>query len=141
MDASADAAVRRMLDRSSIHELAIQYAYAVDDRDEELFASLWVRDAVLSFPQMPGMTLEGHDAVVAFVGRSKARPPGHHLCTNHQVRLNGDLASGRVKAIFVGSGSPSLVIYEDEYQRVNDDWRFRRRVGTFHPFGSAAAGE
>jgi len=130
---SQNLSLDQVADRVAIQELVFNYAYALDTRDDALFRSLWAPDAVWTFPQVQGMTMEGYDAIVAFYARPRGdRPPSHHLCSNLLVTLDGDRAHGQGKALSTGFEQPHFVAYEDEYVRLDGRWKLRKRSVAAH---------
>jgi uncharacterized protein (TIGR02246 family) len=123
--------------REEIRALVYAYGRALDTRNFVAFAALfaeadgtWVggfgeaagRDAIF---EMMDSTLGHADPPV--------EPSSHHVFSNVEIEVDGDLAQGRTKWIFVvpsADGNPQWMYlghYEDRFVRRNGSWYFLRR--------------
>lgn len=125
--------------QNAIRGLMHAYGRLIDARDWDGFAKLWTDDAV--YVGGPGSdTLQGGPAIADFLRKiitsnpSGVGEPNFHVFFNEEIEVNGEQAKATSMSTFVTpgpSGSPTMVIlarYEDEYVRVGDEWRFKRRV-------------
>jgi len=127
-------------DRFAIQQLVFSYNHAIDDRDEALFASLWVPGAGWHFPLDTASAglghLDGIDAIMESFRRSRrSGRQTHHVTSNLVVAVEGDRATGRSKAITSGRVRPSLAVYDDVYVRAEGGWKFQLRQVTPHLHG------
>lgn len=111
-----------------IQQLAYRYSLAVDSRDLDLLASLFVPDVVI------GHAARGRDALKRWYGDA-LRSVGAtiHMVANHTVELNGDGATGvvycreEVEHPATGEWRIGMLQYWDDYRRVEGRWLFERR--------------
>lgn len=133
-----------------LRTLSLDYATAVDDRDGERLAQLFVADGELVVPNLPDQL----GPVITRAGRQALRrvPEGlavyertFHQLSNHRYTVDGDRASGEVQCVAhhlssaagptgavgpAGSAGTDLVWYiryHDDYRRTGEGWRFVRR--------------
>jgi hypothetical protein len=130
-------------DRLALRDLVESYAAAADARDEELFVSLWIEDAVLqvhyAHEQQPATTVVGRDRMAGVPKTLRTRfPETFHYVGNHRCQVDGDSAVGETYCeahhLHTGDdGRPAdlrmVIRYADEYTRCADGvWRFARRT-------------
>ena len=113
-----------------IQQLACRYSLAVDSRDLDLLASLFIPDVVI------GRAATGRDELKRWYGDA-LRTVGAtiHMVANHTVELSGDSATGvvycreEVEHPATGEWRIGMLQYWDDYRRVDGRWLFvRRRV-------------
>ncbi|HLT15827.1 MAG TPA: nuclear transport factor 2 family protein [Acidimicrobiales bacterium] len=128
MDAQA------LWDKLEIHELLARYGRAVDDRDWDLYRSLFTPDAHIDYTSA-GAIAGTVDEVVAYLRDALgAMPWTQHYLTNVEVDLDGDEATAR--AMFFnplqipGLAEPSSCggWYLHRLVRTPDGWRSRQLV-------------
>lgn len=138
MHVDLEARVRRIEDREAIRRLVSLYTLAMDDRDMDLAARIFARDAVLTYPGGSPL-FRGRDAIVAFY-RERLAPtgPSFHFTHDQIVEWDDgdpDRATGLVACHAETSGGGrqfiSAIRYEDVYVREDGEWRFSRRTLTF----------
>jgi hypothetical protein len=111
-----------------IQQLACRYSLAVDSRDLDLLASLFIPDVVI------GRAARGRDALKRWYGDA-LRTVGAtiHMVANHTVELNADGATGvvycreEVEHPATGEWHVGMLQYWDDYRRVDGRWLFERR--------------
>lgn len=124
---------REVRDYQEIRGLRAAYSHtidtAIDTGDWDDFLSLYTEDAVVDYPQA---TLRGHEEIGTF-GRDleELYEYSMHTAQMPRIDINGDEASGRwyMLVFYVatdGSEGHALGYYEDEYRRVDGEWRFAR---------------
>jgi SnoaL-like domain len=128
-----------LADRLELRALVDRYAVAVDARDAEAFASLFLPDGVLSVHED-----EGAPPAVRYVGADELRSVMEllrfytrtfHLMANHLSDVRGDEATGETYCLAHhlvedGRGLTDLVMfirYRDAFARTRGGWRFARR--------------
>ena len=127
---------QRQGDVLAIRDLAISYGHAIDDRDWDRFEALWLPDAHIDYLSSGG--IEGTPAEIrAWLPEGLAAFTWcMHSILTHEIRFTGPTtASGRVHLFnrngVEWEGEPELLdvsgVYVDEYERVGDHWKFRRR--------------
>jgi hypothetical protein len=130
---SAVADVDADADRRALVDLTIAYSFALDDRRFDDLDDVFLPDATAEL----GWALEGRDAIKDRI-RDALVPldASQHLVATHQVRVDGDAATGRcyLQAQHVRAGvdgGPLFMVggrYEDRYVRTADGWRIAHRA-------------
>ena len=128
------ARVRKLEDIEQIKQLKARYcAYCDDNYDAEGIASLFIEDGVWD-----GGALgrgEGHAGIVKFFKRApSAFTFAIHYVMNPIIEVNGDAATGRwylIQPLTRRNGDTESAMwlaghYEDDYVRVNGEWKFQR---------------
>lgn len=126
-----------LADEWALRRLVLQYASAVDRNDPELFASIFVEDAVV---EGPGFRFDGR-ARLREVPAQLARDfrGTMHCVFNQLVTIEGDTARGETYCIayhgIVGEdGRPATldwaIRYQDRFTRQAGEWKiaYRRLV-------------
>ncbi|MEZ5144230.1 MAG: nuclear transport factor 2 family protein [Acidimicrobiales bacterium] len=137
---TADGAVHdvaRQGDVLAIEDLAISYAHAVDDRDWVRFEALFLPDATIDYRSSGGITGSPSEVAAWMPDAMAIFQWCMHSISTHEIRFTGpDTATGRVHLFnrngLEWEGEAELLDvggwYLDEYRRVDDRWRFARRV-------------
>ena len=119
-------------DRQAVVDVTIAYCWALDTRDWDALDEVFLADATASL----GSELIGLEAIKERV-TDALKPLDHsqHVVSNHQVRVDGDVATSR--CYFVAQhtvagteGGPNFIVagrYEDALLRTAAGWRIRRR--------------
>jgi len=125
---SVEERLKQLEAKDSIRKLRSNYCYQVDDGNGEAFASLFTEGAVLDFGRAG--TYEGREELRDFVN---SVVPEHysfivHMLHNPVIEVDGDAATGRwyFEAPCTSQGTDRWIQgwYDDEYERVNGEWRF-----------------
>jgi uncharacterized protein (TIGR02246 family) len=146
MSAREPASPERLSDSDALRALSAAYAAAVDARDGEGFAALFVETGELL---VPGSPADGRP-VVSRAGTDTLRsvPEGlrrfertFHQVSNHRFSIDGDRATGDVYCIAhhvsavsaagtdtAGTDTVWFIRYRDDYARTPEGWRFERRA-------------
>ncbi|HEV3266762.1 MAG TPA: nuclear transport factor 2 family protein [Acidimicrobiales bacterium] len=137
-------------DELELRGLSTSYASAVDFRDGDRFAALFVEDGELVVPDYPTdfrpvITRSGHAELCAIPDRLAHYRCTFHLVSNHEYAIDGDTANGNVKCVAHhltaadpdaaedaaessdGSDFIWYIRYSDDYRRVEGHWKFARR--------------
>jgi 3-phenylpropionate/cinnamic acid dioxygenase small subunit len=121
-------------DKLEIHELLARYARGVDDRDWELYRSVFTDDAHIDYSSA-GAIAGTRDEVVAWLAKVFATMPwSQHYVTNIEIELDGDTAD--VRAMFYnpmqlpGMDEPSFCggFYRHHLVRTPNGWKSRHLV-------------
>lgn len=127
----------RVADRLAIGDLVTAYAYAIDDGDWVRWEALFLPDAHIDYTSAGGIAGSPAELAAWMPEAMAVFTFTLHTTSTHEVRFLGDDdAAGRVHvfnrngAIWEGRSEVVDVgaIYEDTYRRVDDGWRFARRV-------------
>lgn len=120
-----------------IHQLVARYGWAIDDRDWDAFAALFIVDATIDYVGGTGRTQrEGRSAIVDWFREGEQQhPPAHHV-TNIDVDETAD-PEGRVEvrskfiAPFTRSAHVPKRLYGGDYHDVvvktPAGWRFAHK--------------
>lgn len=139
-------------DELELRGLSTSYAAAVDFRDGDRFAALFVEGGELVVPDYPTdfrpvITRSGHEELCRIPGRLAHYRCTFHLVSNHEFDIDGDTANGNVKCVAhhltaagpdpaPGTSAESstdgsdfiwYIRYSDDYRRVDGHWKFARR--------------
>lgn len=126
--------LHQLADKLEIHELLARYARSVDDRDWDLYRSVFSEDAEIDYTSA-GAIAGTRDEVAAFLeGAFAAIPWSQHYITNIEVDLDGDTA--RVRAMFYnpmqidGMDEPVSCggFYHHVMVRAEDGWKSTKLV-------------
>lgn len=89
--AALSAEVRRLSDRTDLHDMVFTYASACDQRDVEAWRTIFTPDARAKYGK--DEWLEGADAIISWLSEATAPTVwGHHLISPYTVRVAGDEA-------------------------------------------------
>jgi hypothetical protein len=127
----------RLADVRAIEDLAIAYAYAVDDKDWVRWEALFQPDGLVDYTRSLG--IKGTPAEVAewMVGAMATFAFSVHTTATHEIRFTGpDSATGRAHVFnrngVEWNGQAELfdvgARYEDTYVRVGTSWRIASRI-------------
>ncbi len=143
MAKSQETLVQEMLDREEIRTLPVRYCHTVWQKNPDEYANLFTEDGTFgtndpSLPRAQGRAAL-RSMIAGQVDVSKPRPFIH----NHVVELQGpDKAKGTcyVEVRLLRDGKKWLMTgwYNDEYAKVNGEWKFKSRQITTDTFGPAS---
>jgi len=128
--------LQEISDRLEIQDLVVRYADALDRLDFDLLDQVFTPDAFIDYTALGG-TAGNYPEMKAGMPRS-FKPFGNfqHLVANHEIRLQGDTATGRVMCLnpMGAAGEPATqdlrlngIWYNDTYKRTSDGWRITTR--------------
>ena len=118
-----------------IVNLTVRYAWALDNRRFDDLAEVFTPDATADL--LAGSTHNGLPEIIERI--SSALAPfdrTQHICTNHQITVNGDRAKGRcylqAQHVTKSPGADSNYVlagnYLDEYVLADTGWRISHRA-------------
>jgi uncharacterized protein (TIGR02246 family) len=119
-------------DRIELMDVMLRYAKGVDQRDMELYASVFAHDVeVIGFG---AETYRGRDAWVAYVIEAlKAYGPTQHMLGPQLAMVDGDTAQCRtdVQAMHYLKAEPNKTLtlwatYNTDMKRVSGEWKIAR---------------
>ena len=127
----------RLADKAAIEDLAISYAYAVDDRDWSRWEALFLPGGLVDYTRAGGIKGSPSEVAEWMVGAMAAFAFCLHTTATHEIRFTGpDAAVGRVH-VFNRNGvewQGRLELfdvgawYDDAYLRMGDSWRIASRI-------------
>ena len=130
--------LQEISDRLEIQDLLHRYAELIDTKDfQSLRKDVFTGDAHIDYSAFGG-SVGNLDETIDFLEKVMSTatfPNTQHLNANHQIRLDGDRATGRIMCLNPQNlriGEETQVFfcglwYLDEYQRTADGWRIARR--------------
>lgn len=127
----------RVADVLAIQDLVTSYAYAVDDRDWQRWQALFLPDAHIDYTSAGGIAGSPAELAAWMPDALSIFEFCLHSSSTHEIRFTGpDTANGRVHVFNRNGvhweGAREIVdvgaVYEDNYARDDDRWRFASRV-------------
>ena len=129
---SMEAALQEVLDREEIRTLPVRYCHTVWQKDLDGYVNLFTEDGAISTNDGSLPSTQGRESlrkmIASGLDEMKPRPFIH----NHVVELLGpDRAKGtcyiEVKLTRNGKKHAMAGWYNDEYAKVNGEWKFKSR--------------
>ena len=129
MAASIEAVVRELSDREAIRELTHRYAHCVWRKEIAAAVDLFTEDGEMNTGDRP--VIKGRKALLEsyqqIFGSADFLPFVH----NHLISIQGDRATGTchldLRATIDGESMIGAGCYDDQYVRVDGEWKFRAR--------------
>jgi SnoaL-like domain len=131
--------VRELYDREAVRDLRYRYHEYVNEAKFTEIPDLFTTDGVLDFAHL-GKAV-GREQLLRFFGALVQAPSGtpsdrpritwvKQFIHNHTIRLDGDRGSGfaylEAKPIYDGEAFLVAARYDDDYLRVNGEWKFSK---------------
>jgi ketosteroid isomerase-like protein len=125
-----EAALSRLLDRTAISDLLVDFAHRLDGRDWAGYAANFTEDGVF---ELPWSRREGRAEIAAAAAADLAHFAAfQHYSLNHAIEIDGDTATARSYLIGVhvpDAADPSRHedaggFYDSTFRRTPDGWRF-----------------
>lgn len=124
-------------DRLSIRELIGTYADAVNQRDDQLWASTWAEDSVWKLPVIPGMeNIQGKENIVTAWKAAMDMFPFIFMSVSiGNIQVAGDTATVRCYTSETGKNMDGDEIrplgqFDDQLVKIDGHWLFQERVFT-----------
>ena len=126
--------IRALEDKDAIRELTARYCFAVARNDLEGIVALFCEDGEFV---MNDRAFHGREGIRSGYGAGMPDPSPKPFIQNHLIELDGDRARGlcavEIRAVQGGEAYTAAGHYEDEYRRVDGEWKFaRRRFEVYH---------
>ena len=122
-----EAAVRRLSDLEAIRELAHRYAHCVWQKEISAVVGLFAEDGEMNTGDRP--VIRGQRALLESYQQMLGAADFHPFVHNHLISLEGDSATGTcyldLRATIDGESMIGSGYYDDEYVRVDGEWKFR----------------
>jgi hypothetical protein len=125
---SLEQRVRRLEDRERIKELRAKYCLYFDQRNTDAFVELFTADGTLAVTKG---TFRGREEIGSLLDELGEMPNRweSHMSHNPIIDIDGDSATGRwyyeVPVVWEdGTAGWSQGTYDEEYRRVDGEWRF-----------------
>lgn len=136
--------IQELVDIEAIRHLRFRYHEYINEAKFGDIAQLFTEDGDLLFGHLGNA--HGRDEIDRFFGGlsskpnsgEKIRPPRlsrvRQFIHNHVVEVNGDRASGfsylEAKPVYKGESYVVAARYDDEYVRLNGQWKFKKMALT-----------
>ena len=129
--------LQRMADRFGIEDLLVEYCHIIDTKQFDRLNEVFADDAWIDYTAMGGAAGNLEEIKTFLKQAMPVFPNTQHMIANHQIRLDGDVATGRIMCFnpmqmeLGGQGRPVFFLglwYVDEYVRTGHGWRISRRV-------------
>ena len=134
------AALRALLDRRELYDLALRYARAADRRDYAVFREIFTEQGAIhghrgGVDTKPLYSIEGRETIVAGLSGLEQYEKTLHVVANQLVDMEGDRASGETYCmahhIYRKDGAPMnrtmAIRYQDRFVRKDGRWYFEER--------------
>ena len=132
--------LQEISDRLEIQDLAWRYSEIIDTKDfDKLRDDVFTADAFIDYSAFGGSKGD-LESTIAFLHKAMKIFPNHqHLNANHQIKVDGDRATGKVMcwnpqelAPKEGEDTGHIFFcglwYHDDYVRTDAGWRIAKRV-------------
>lgn len=139
----------RLEDRARIEQLAIAYAYAVDDQDWPAFEALYVPDAIIDYRSAGGIAGTPAEVAAWLSGTSEIFSWSMHSVSTPRVAFTGPATATGSMHVFARYGlmwedveelMDVSAVYDDAYVLTESGWRFSsRREQTYSVTGGRFA--
>jgi hypothetical protein len=139
-DAGLQAALREIVDRAALRNLAERYAQGVDRRDREVFLSAFHPDATLAVhhpsEKEEGINvMQGHEQIGRVPEFIQVYPKTYHVLGQSTYEIDGDTATGETYCVahhltpdrHGGTNYVMYIRYADTYRRDGGEWRIATR--------------
>lgn len=143
-DKNVEALLQEVIDREAIRDLVTRYCHVVWREDFESYPALFTEDGVVRWTNSDQPPVQGRAALREMIeGLVTAHRPRHFI-HNHIVQLLGpDRATGQCcleDSVWLDGGVDGLLVayYEDEYVKLDGEWKFKVRQVTLEYFGPRA---
>ena len=124
-----EAEVRKLWDLEAIRELAHRYAHCVWQKQVSAAVDLFAEDGEMDTGDRPA--IRGRRALLESYQQMLGAADFHPFVHNHLISLEGDSATGTcyldLRATIDGESMIGSGYYDDEYVRVDGEWKFRAR--------------
>lgn len=132
MKKSTATLVQEMLDREAIRDLPILYCHYVWQNDVEAMVNLFTEDGSIGIDDGTIPTTKGRKNLVKMYEKALGDLAPRPFIHNHVVNLDGpDQASGtcyvEIRGITDGKSIIGAGYYNDEYRKIDGDWKFLSR--------------
>jgi hypothetical protein len=136
-----------LVETEKIRKLRILYSHYLDSKDLDRLAGLFTEDVICEFGNYgtwygrTELRARYEEVQIKRDGPHGAPYPTLHVVTNHWVELTGeDSAEGRCYLVDLLTSDPNsgpmrlLGIYDDEYRKVEGEWKiYRTRIDFLWP--------
>lgn len=123
------------MDKTDIRELRANYCYAWDAKDADSYIDFFLDDAVLDMRELGANRYEGTEEIRQFFEAINGGTDRFfvHMVHNPVIKVTGDEATGKWYFEVPNTqpdGSAAWVqgIYDEQYRRVDDEWKFKEVV-------------
>lgn len=121
--------VNAIEDRAAIRRLRYDFSTYIDARDWERFETLFVSDSTVEFPETDRPSITGMDGIREWCDDIEdGYTFTYHMVHHPRIDIDGEHASGmwyfETATETSDTAELALGMYEDEYVRVDGDWKF-----------------
>ena len=141
---SLETLVQEMADREAIRDLPLKYCHYVWKKDVSAIVNLFTEDGEFDAGGAQ-LAAKGRAALLKAYQEGLSTLEPHPFIHNHVFELQGaDRATGNcyldLRAVRDGQSIIAGGYYDDEYAKVNGEWKFRSRKFHTHHFGPLSEG-
>ena len=123
-------ALEELVAREAIRQLIVRYAMSFDDRDWEMYESLWTEDVVFL---VDGDPIEGLEALKKF---AMTCLPDDYISKHFlgpsmiDIGADGTTAKAKTDVVWIAANHDNQIVarYEDDLVKTDAGWRISRRA-------------
>ncbi len=139
-DKSTETLMQEVIDREAIRNLPLQYCHCVWQKDLDGYANLFTEDGSFSTDDASLPGAQGRENLRKMIGSGLDTIQPRPFIHNHVIELTGaDTATGtcyvEVHMNREGKKWEMRGWYNDDYAKVDGDWKFKSRRITTDSFG------
>ena len=137
---SSEQLLQEVLDREAIRDLVNNYCHVLWREEIDDYPKLYTEDAILRWTNPDRPPVQGRKALHELIGPMVRDHKPRQFVHNLVVQLLGpDTAKGRccveVRIILDGEEGYLVAYYEDQFVKVDGEWKFKVREVTLEYFG------
>ena len=138
---SAETILQEVVDREAIRDLVKTYCHVVWREDLDAYPTLYAEDGLLRWTNPEHPPVRGRAALREMIGSMVGPYKPRHFVHNHVVQLLGaDRATGQCCVegrLLLDGGEDGFLVayYDDEYVKLDGNWKFKVREVTLEYFG------
>lgn len=141
---STEQMLQEVLEREAINDLVNRYCHVIWREELDEYPKLYTEDGILRWTNPDRPPVQGHAALREMIEPMVVDHSPRQFVHNIRIQLLGpDKAMGQccveVRIILDGKEGYLVAYYEDEFAKVDGEWKFSLREVTLEYFGPRSA--